>query len=437
MMRRSTMTLLSLVLLTAASASADGPILVVSDADGAAARVGAPVSADVDLATVLDASADRQRLQLVERTDKPAQSNPAVPAQFVPGSKGSTKGKLWWLMPPGPKGERRFQLVVGRQPVGPALALRLDRERQAVDVTDGPMPVLRYNQGTVPPPPEIVEHFEKETKPPLYYARGDYIHPLFGPDGEPLTDDYSMNHPHHRGICWAWPIVRWKGEARDIWAVRVLPTEPGGVWARPVSMDRIDAGPVLAAIDAENVWKWGDRDRIVREDVAIRAFRGQNRCRFVDVELRLTALVDEVSIGGRPGAAYGGFNLRSFPEFDQRKIDMHVEPPEAKPRRAWFHLTGKFPGGKGPAGVALLEHVTNPDYPSFPDPQTADRVPGQYPRWRSVQPAWPGDREVALKRGEPLVLDYRLWIHPGLSDEATLGSVWASYAQPPGVQWEQ
>ena len=436
-MRRSLTTLLPLVLLAATPALAAGPTLVVSDAGGAAARVGAPASIDVDLATLLDGTAKPERLLLIEQTGGPAQSTSPVPVQFVPDSKGSTRGKLWWLMPPGPEGERRFQLVVGRQANEPALALRLDRQRKAVDVSEGPLLVLRYNQGTVPPPPEIVQHFEKQTKPPLYYARGDYIHPLFGPDGEPLTDDYSMNHPHHRGICWAWPIVRWKGEARDIWAVRVLPTEPGGVWARPVSMDRIEAGPVLAAIDAENVWKWGDRDRIVREEVAIRVFRGQDRSRFVDVELRLTALVDEVSIGGRPGGTYGGFNLRSFPEFDGRKIDMHVEPAEASPRRAWFHLTGDFPGGKGPAGVAMLEHVANPDYPSFPDPQTADRVPGQYPRWRTVQPAWPGDREVPLSRQKPLVLKYRLWIHPGASDEATLADVWAAYANPPEVQWEQ
>jgi len=202
-------------------------------------------------------------------------------------------------------------------------------------------------------------------------------------------------------------------------------------------MDRIEAGPVLAAIDAENAWKWDDRKPIVREDVAIRVFRQQNRCRFLDVHIRLTALVDDVSIGGRPKATYGGFNLRTFPEFDERNIDMRIEPPEAKPRRAWFHLTGKFPDGKGLAGLAMLEHVNNPDYPSFPNPQTADRVPGQYPRWRSVQPAWPGDREVALQRDRPLVLKYRLWIHPGRSDDATLESVWASYASPPQVHLEK
>lgn len=434
-MKLRTIALLAVVLLTAARASAGGPILVVTDTDGAAARAGAPVCMDIDLATAFDAAPNLDHLQLQECGKKDARS--LFAAQFVPESRGSTKGTLWWLMPPGPKGQRRFQLIVDRQPAAPLLALSLDQQRQAVDVTEGALPVLRYNQGTVPPPPEIVQHFEKDRDPPLYYARGDYIHPIHGPDGEQLTDDYSMNHPHHRGICWAWPVVRFKGEVRDIWAVRVLPTQSGGIWARPVSMNRTEAGPVLAAIDAENVWKWGDREPIVREEVAIRVYRQRTRSRFLDVDLRLTALADDVSIGGRPSGTYGGFNLRTLPEFDQRKIDMHIEPPEAKPRRAWFHLTGNFPGGKGLAGVALLEHVANPDYPSFPNPDSPDRVPGQYPRWRSVQPAWPGDREVSLQRGEPLVLKYRLWIHPGLSDETTLESVWASYASPPRVHLEK
>ncbi|MBL7040699.1 MAG: PmoA family protein [Pirellulaceae bacterium] len=428
---------IAVALLTANSLSAGGPILVVTDAGGASARVGAPASVGMDLANVFDRTVKPECIRLVERTNKRDDGGLAVAVQFVRDTQDSTKGTLWWLMPPGSAGERRFELVVGDEPAVPALALSLDQRRKAVDVTEGTLTVLRYNQGTVTPPPEIVQHFEKDRDPPLYYARGDYIHPVFGPDGEQLTDDYSMNHPHHRGICWAWPVVRFKGEVRDIWAVRVLPKQPGGVWARPVSMNRIEAGPVLAAIDAENVWKWGDREPIVREDVAIRAFRQQNRCRFLDVHIGLTALVDDVSIGGRPKATYGGFNLRTFPEFDERRIDMHIEPPEAEPRRAWFHLTGKFPGGKGPAGLAMLEHVNNPDYPSFPNPQTADRVPGQYPRWRSVQPAWPGDREVALQRDKPLVLKYRLWIHPGLSDNATLESVWAAYASPPQVRLEQ
>ena len=411
---------------------AASPTVVVTDAAGASARVAAPVSVAADIEAMLGSDAAAKGLQLVEVTKGGSAQSP-IPAQFIPAAEGSAKGTLWWLMPPGDKGQREFRLEVSEAPTAEKVAATYDFKSEAVDITDGRSPVLRYNHGTVPPPPAIVEKYEKQHDPPLYYARGDYIHPVFGPDGEEVSDDYSLDHPHHRGICWAWPVVSYKGEARDIWAVRVLPTEPGGVWARPVAMHRVASGPVLALIEAENVWKWGDKTPIVNEMVVIRAFRNTDRARFLDVDIRLTALADDVAIGGRPGASYGGFNLRTFPSFDQRKIDMRIDPADAKPRQAWYHLTGNFPGGKGPAGVALLEHVTNPDYPNQPNAHGSDLVPGAYPRWRSVQPAWPGSRIVPLPKGEPLVLKYRLWIHPGLSDEAALADVWQSYAQPAAV----
>ncbi len=423
------------VLLAAFAGTSQAVILVVDDPGGAAARVGAPVCVELDLAALFDAEVKPQRLQLVEVDGS---GKTPIPVQWVPDANGATRGRLWWLMPPGSQGQRRFRLSPADKAAAAALTADFDKQREAVDVREGEMPVLCYNQGTVPPPPQIVERFEKRDQP-LYYARGDYIHPIFGPDGEEVTDDYSLDHPHHRGLCWAWPVVRYRGEVRDLWAVRVLPSQPGGVWARPVSLDRVGAGPVLAAIDATNVWKWGDKEPIVREQVALRAFRQRDRCRVLDVELRLTALVDGVGIGGRPHASYGGFTFRTFPQFDQRRIDMHIEAPGTEPRRAWFHLTGNFPGGKGPAGVALLEHVDNPDYPSYPRLKTdnPDHIPGEYPRWRSMQPAWPGDREVPLPKGEPLVLKYRLWIHPGAVEESTLVDVWSAYAEPPKVRVER
>jgi hypothetical protein len=410
-------------------AEAAPPVIIVTDPAGVSARVGAPVSLEFDVRALPGGAATTDRLQLVEVTEGAETSDP-VPAQFIPDADSAAKGTLWWLMPPGKKGVRRFQLTAVESRAASQVTAKHDTDREAVDVTDGESPVLRYNHGTVPPPPAVVEKYEKQMDPPQFFARGDYIHPVFGPDGEEVTDDYSLDHPHHRGISWAWPVVSYKGESRDIWAVRVLPTEPGGVWARPAAMHRVVSGPVLALVDAECDWKWGDTTPIVKERVVIRAFRHADRSRFLDVDIELVALVDEVAIGGRPGASYGGFNMRTYPSFDQRKIDMRIDPADAEPRRAWYHLTGNFPGGKGPAGVAMLEHVDNPDYPNQPDAHGADLVPGAYPRWRSVQPAWPGSRRVDLPKGEPLVLKYRLWIHPGLSNEAALADVWQSYAQP-------
>ncbi|MDZ7617537.1 MAG: DUF6807 family protein [Patescibacteria group bacterium] len=431
-MRKLTLFLGALLIALPAITRAAAPVVTVTDAAGASARVAAPVSLEVDIETLLGSGAAAKGLQLVEVTEGTA-AQAAIPAQFVPAADGATKGTLWWLMPPGEKGERRFRLGIGEKPAAEKVSARYDADREAVDVTDGQSPVLRYNYGTVPPPPEIVEKYEKQTNPPECYARGHYIHPLYGPDGEPVSDDYSLDHPHHRGICWAWPFVYYGNESRNIWAIRMPASGAygaGGIWARPAAMHRVVSGPILALVDAECDWKWGDTEPIVKDRVVIRAFRNTEGAGFLDVEIELVALVDGVALGGQKDAGYGGFNLRTFPSFDQRKIDMRIDPADAQPRRAWYHLTGNFPSGKGMAGVAMLEDVANPDYPNWPKASSSDLTPGSYPPWRSVQPAWPGDRRVELPKGKPLVLKYRLWIHPGLSDEATLADLWQSYAQP-------
>ena len=92
-MRQSMITLLYLVLLASAPASADSPILVVTDTDGAAARVAAPVSVDVDLTTAFRRYSETEPLQLVEQTDKSAQEVAPVAVQFVPALEGGEERK--------------------------------------------------------------------------------------------------------------------------------------------------------------------------------------------------------------------------------------------------------------------------------------------------------------------------------------------------------
>jgi len=36
------------------------------------------------------------------------------------------------------------------------------------------------------------------------YSRSNYLHPVFGLDGEILTEDFPTDHLHHRGIFWTW-----------------------------------------------------------------------------------------------------------------------------------------------------------------------------------------------------------------------------------------
>jgi hypothetical protein len=291
------------------------------------------------------------------------------------------------------------------------LRIHKDDEAQAIDLFEGHRPVLRYNHGAVPVPEGTPAHFAAGES----YERGDYIHPLFGLDGEQLTADYPRDHPHHRGVWWSWPVTRWHDQLADIWAVV-------GVWARPVAVRRLEAGPVFALIEAENMWVFGKEETpIARETVSIRAFRETKRCRAVDVELELTALTDGVVIGGRAKRGYGGFSLRAAPSKD-RRIRGFTDAENVAQPRSWLDYSGRFAGGDAFGGVTILEHVTNPDYPS---------PLHEYPACDCVMPAYPDKREVGLSTEEPLVLKYRLWIHSGEVDEATLNDVWSSYALPP------
>jgi hypothetical protein len=274
---------------------------------------------------------------------------------------------------------------------------------QYVEITDDGKTVLRYNFRTVPVPKGVGGQYA--------VARGDYIHPLYGPAGEVLTEDYSPDHPHHRGLYWAWPEVAYRGEVRDLHALQ-------GVFARPDKILRAEGGPESATISAASKWLWGDAEPIVSEVATIRAMKVAGARRIIDLGFTFTALVDGVTVARRGQNAYGGFNLR-FSERQDRKILTHTDPPGAAPRRAWAQIIGTPPGGKDPVGIDIIQHAGNPDYPG-------DWV--AYPELNWLQPTFPAKgAKYPLTKDKPLVLRYRLWIGGGAADEKAISQLWTDF----------
>jgi hypothetical protein len=134
-----------------------------------------------------------------------------------------------------------------------------------LEIVAGDQPVLRYNYQVVTEPAEIRGRINADNRN-YAVARSDYIHPLYGPHGEVLTLDWAPDHPHHRGIYWAWPEVDWQGRYGDLHALQK-------VFARPTGKIDLRQGPDFAQITAENQWCWEDGTPIVREEVTIRAGR--------------------------------------------------------------------------------------------------------------------------------------------------------------------
>ncbi len=262
------------------------------------------------------------------------------------------------------------------------------------DIVEGDRPVLRYNYQSVSMPdtvkPRIAPGNQKYAVP-----RSDYIHPLYGLHGEILTDDWVPDHPHHRGIYWAWPEVDWQGKRGDLHALQ-------DVFARPTGTIETSQGADFARIEAENEWHFGDGPAIVREIAILRAWRQTEAGRAIDLEFRFAALGADVQIARRGQSHYGGLNIRLSPVVDQ-KIVPFTDPREATPRIAWAQRSGTPRGGRWPTALTILQSPGNPDYPG-------EWV--EYPELSWIQPTFPASgTRYTLHKDRPLVLRYRLWIH--------------------------
>jgi hypothetical protein len=278
-----------------------------------------------------------------------------------------------------------------------------DAETGRYTITDNGNAVLTYNFKTVPVPAGVSGKYA--------VARCDYVHPLYGPGGEILTKDYSPEHPHHRGIYWAWPEVSWKGEKRDLHALQ-------GVFARPVKIARKEVADGCAVLEAESVWKWGDTEPIVKELAKIAVSQEREGRRVLDFEFKFESLVDGVTVARRGQAHYGGFNVRLSARENQ-KITTYTDDQGKNPRRAWACLAGIPPAGKQPVSLVILQNAGNPEYPG-------DWI--QYPNLNWLQPTFPSKGTAyALKTGVPLVLKYRLVICNGEVDEAMMRKLCAEY----------
>lgn len=338
------------------------------------------------------------------------------------------------LFPEGMSGKQKYKWVVSDTSSSPYMKVEHTAENAQPAIVEGDQSILQYNYHTVyekdviRPGEEIMEMEFSEMSSGRYYEeylkthpsfpkdtvvttavysvpRSDYIHPLYGLNGEMLTRDWpDGGHPHHRGIFWAWPEVEYKGQRGDIYALQ-------RVFARPTGDIEFVSGPVYAQINAENRWIWEGKEPIVRERVSIIAYRSTSETRIIDLRLEFLALKEDVTIATRFTDSYGGLNIRMQTPEEQGisyfTAEKGNEPRRAplKWRRIWADFSGFFEGNEEESGMTILQHHSNPEYPG----EWVD-----YPNLSWVQPTFPKpNTRYPLSTTEPLVLKYRFVVHEG------------------------
>lgn len=251
----------------------------------------------------------------------------------------------------------------------------------SVELTENGKPVYVYNHGMM-----------LKKGAPEDRRRSCYVHPVYAPDGTVVTDDFPKDHYHHRGIFWAWSVVKADGDTYDLWSIR-------GIRQKFVRWTAREVGPASARLGVENGW-YVDERQVVRENVEIIASPAEPGVRELRFRLTFEALETPVVLEGDPSEqkGYGGFCVRFAPR-EQTRIttDSGPEPRDSNMApHAWARLDADFEGR--PAGLRIDIEADNPGYPN-----------GWCLRhYGFLGVNFPGLEQYTLEPGRPLVLKYRV-----------------------------
>lgn len=247
--------------------------------------------------------------------------------------------------------------------------------------------VLDYNYG-----PQLKPGVAEDRR------REGYIYPLHTPAGVSPLDDFPEDHPHHRGLFWAWMSITHDGKTYDIWTLKP------GIEHRFHQFPHRGVSGDSGSLVVENGWYAGGR-LIVRETVKITAHRAAGNERNVDLALTLEATDGNVILAGSPedGKGYGGLSLRFAPRTDTRILTPEgiVTANENEVPHAWAALEAIYNGER--ASIRVISNPANTGHP-----------PGWCLRpYGFVGANFPGFKSRTLTPGTPLVLEYRVSARDG------------------------
>ncbi len=343
---------------------------------------------------------------------KPLALRPTGGSGTVIGQRGAgfdTTGKpvpgarLLAVVPPVEK-PTQYTIVTSKSAAAPSFRLENVGDK-SVRIYQGNTPVLQYNYGT------IVNENVPENEPRR--QRACYVHPIWGMDGEILTDDFPKDHYHHHGMFWTWPHVIIGENEYSLWE------DKGNLRQRFIKWLAQENGPTGCVLGFENGWFEGDR-QVLTERVWITVYPAEKDTRAIDVDLFLIPKV-ELTLRGAEGKSYGGPTIRFHPPNANASTitvpDGVTENDLTETRLPWADFTTTFDGRKQPSGAAIFISKHFPDYP---------------PMWltRHYGPlcvGWPGTQNRTLEAGKPIHMPYRVWIHRGQPDRDTIAAAYEAY----------
>jgi len=382
--------------------------------------INSPVSIQLD---AFDYNTDKSEPALYELTDG---GELFVPSQIETGH----TARLWFILEGnvGSDIERNFVLrrEVQNTEDSNTIMISLQKKHNDLSIIKGEKPVLNYRFGIKYPPAGIN----------VLYKRSGYIHPLWSPGGEELTNIQPDDHYHHYGIWGPWTKTHIEEREVDFWnlakgqgTVRFagfLSKVEGEVFSGFKALQQhIDFGAV-------------GEDRIAMNEILdVRVWNVHGNIWIIDYSTSLNSPLEQ----GIMLNAYrygGGIGFRATEKW--HKDNCTVLTSDGKTRAdadgsfaRWCIVKGESDTEEGKSGILFLSHPSNRMHPEPMRVWPPDANRGRGDMFFEFVPVRHNDWKLEPRRD--YTLKYRMVVFDGGMNEETAEKYWKSFAYAPKVNF--
>jgi len=388
------------------------PLAIITVEAGEHTRIDTPICLNPK---EIDFDFAKNSIFLLETT---GQEKVETPVQYEEGS----PAKLWFILSGTTEAgtKRIFELHAGDRKTS-WMKIKADKDDKAVTLNRNNSNILSYQYAVMPAPAGRSK----------LYDRSGFIHPLWSPLGNVITDIHPPDHIHHMGIWMPWTHTQYEGKQVDFWNIG-----DGTGTVRFSKLLSTTSGPVFGGFQAEQehvALKTSEGEKVILNEIwDVHVFNVgwlDESYWLVDFKSTQRNITDLPLI--QEEYRYGGFGFRGARQW--KGADSAYLTSEGKTRadghatRArWCDLSGVIDNAW--EGVTIM---SNPENFQHPEPMRIWPEPDNYVFF-NFAPSQAGQWE--MKPGDDHVFQYRLYVHEGKPDVENIERIWNDYAEPPKVK---
>ena len=287
-------------------------------------------------------------------------------------------------------------------------------------ISSGNQKLLTYQFMTVYPPTGIDTN----------YKRSGFIHPLYTPHGQVLTNIQPRDHYHHYGIWNPWTHTFFEGDTVDFWNIK---GHQGTVrFAKFTSQKSNSKYAEYTALHEHVVFKKNGSEKVaMNEWQTVRVYTPAKNDDYYIVDITSKMQTASQSPLLIVSYRYGGLGWRATEYWDKNNSEMLTSEGKTRDstdntKARWIIVYGSLPGNDE-GGIVMLSHPSNYNHPEPLRIWDKKQNGGRGDVFANFAPT--KDKDWLLEPGKTYTLKYRLIVFNGKFDALKAEGAWKTFVK--------